>query len=469
MSKLAGLVVGIVLARLLGPSEFGTFAVAFVALMAVLSLNDLGVGLAIVRWPDDPRRLAPTVASVSVLSSAVLAVGLALAAGPFATAMGAPGAAPAVRLLAACVLVNGVVATAAALLQRDLRQDLRLVVDQVNLWLGAVVSLVLAAVGAGAMSLAVGRVSGAVVSGVLLLGFSPLPLRFGWDRALLRRLLRFGLPLAGASAVVFGIGFVDQVLVGHHLGPASLGAYVLAVNLAGWPVHLLSGPLRQVSPPLFARRRDDQPAVRAALGSVARALLALAVPCCVALAASAEQVVHLLYGAEWAAAATPLRWLALGALVRIVAELLYDYLVVVGRTSWLLAVQLAWLVALVPAVAVGLRLGGLAGAAASSALVGLVVVLPAYALALRAAGTPVRPLLGAAALPALAALGVVVAVRLPGVAGGPDLVVLAAAAVATALAWSLLLVRGHLRLPDDVRAPADAPRRGGPGRAEVAR
>ncbi|WP_447646070.1 oligosaccharide flippase family protein [Nocardioides zeae] len=82
LSKLAGLVVGIALARLLGPSEFGTYAVAFVALMVVLSLNDLGVSLAIVRWPDDPRRIAPTVASLSVLSSAMLALGLAAAAGP---------------------------------------------------------------------------------------------------------------------------------------------------------------------------------------------------------------------------------------------------------------------------------------------------------------------------------------------------------------------------------------------------
>ncbi|WP_447646069.1 oligosaccharide flippase family protein [Nocardioides zeae] len=382
--------------------------------------------------------------------------------------MGAPGAAPAVRLLALCVLVNGIVATAAALLQRDLRQDLRLVVDQVNLWLGAVVALVLAAVGTGATSLAVGRVTGAVVSGVLLLGFSPLPLRFGWDPALLRRLLRFGLPLAGASAVVVGIGFVDQLLVGHHVGPASLGAYVLAANLAGWPVHLLSGPLRQVTPPLFARRRHDPPAARAALGSVARALLALAVPCCVALAACAGPVVHLLYGEEWVAAAGPLRWLALGALVRIVAELLYDYLVVVGRTSWLLAVQVAWLVALAPAVAVGLRIDGISGAAAATAVVGLLVVLPSYALALRAVRTPVRPLLGAVVLPGAAGLAVVVAVRLPGVAGGPDLLVLGVAAAATALAWSLLVARGHLRMPAEVPPglppglpagmPAEAPR-----------
>src|SRR5260370_3607993 len=59
---------GIVLARLLGPHAFGTYAVAWVALLAVLSFNDLSVGLAIVRCPGDPAAIRPTAATISVVS-----------------------------------------------------------------------------------------------------------------------------------------------------------------------------------------------------------------------------------------------------------------------------------------------------------------------------------------------------------------------------------------------------------------
>src|ERR1039458_2807890 len=59
-ARLGTLAFGILLARLLGPHEFGTYAVAFVALLAVLSFNELGVSLAIVRWPGEPREIAPT-------------------------------------------------------------------------------------------------------------------------------------------------------------------------------------------------------------------------------------------------------------------------------------------------------------------------------------------------------------------------------------------------------------------------
>ena len=66
------LAIGIALARMLGPEEFGIFAIATVALMAVLSFNELGVSLAVIRWRDDPATIAPTINTVAVASSAVL-------------------------------------------------------------------------------------------------------------------------------------------------------------------------------------------------------------------------------------------------------------------------------------------------------------------------------------------------------------------------------------------------------------
>jgi len=129
--RLGTVVIGILLARLLGPEEFGTYAVAFVALIAILSFNELGVSLAIVRWRDEPAGIAPTVNTISGVSSAILTAVAWLAAPAFTAAMGDPDATGVVRLLSLCVLVNGLVATPAALLQRGFRQDQRLVIFEV--------------------------------------------------------------------------------------------------------------------------------------------------------------------------------------------------------------------------------------------------------------------------------------------------------------------------------------------------
>lgn len=389
LARFGTLAIGIVLARLLGPEEFGTFAVALVALMAVLAFNELGVSLAIVRWESDPAEIAPTVATISTVASVVVTLGAMAAAPSFAGAMGAPEAAPLVRLLALCVVINGLVATPAALMQRAFRQDQRMVVDQVNVWLGAGVSLAMAVAGQGAESLVVGRLVGAVVSGLLFLRFSPLPLRFGFDRRCASRLLGFGLPLAGASVVVFLVGFLDQVVVGSVLGPVQLGYYVLAVNLASWPVMLFSQPLRSVAPALFARMQHDPDELRGAFGRVLRPVAVVGLPLCVVMAVTAPELVRLVYGEAWAGAAPALRWLAVLAGLRIFFELGYDYLVVRERSQALLHVQLVWLVLLVPAVWWGTTRYGVAGAAVSLLLTAAVASVPMYVAELARVG--VRP------------------------------------------------------------------------------
>jgi O-antigen/teichoic acid export membrane protein len=152
--------IGVVLARLLGPKAFGTYAVALVALLAVLSFNELGVSLAIVRWPGDPREIAPTVATIACVSSVLLYIGFFVGAPAFAHALGAPAATPVIRVLATSILTNCIVSVPAAMLQRSFRQDRKMIADQVHSWSGAFVSIGLASLGLGAMSLAIGSVVG---------------------------------------------------------------------------------------------------------------------------------------------------------------------------------------------------------------------------------------------------------------------------------------------------------------------
>jgi O-antigen/teichoic acid export membrane protein len=439
--RLGTLVIGVALARILGPAEFGTYAVAFVALMAMLSFNELGVSLAIVRWRQDPAEIAPTVNALSVASSAVVTVAAVLAAPRFAAAMGDGSATGCVQVLSLCVLVNGVVATPAALLQREFRQDTRMVVDQVNTWLGAVVSVALALAGAGAVSLVAGRLLGAVVSGLLLLHYSPLPYRLRLDWRFVRPLLVFGLPLAASSVVVFLVGFLDQLFVGHLLGPVLLGSYVLAFNLSSWPVSVFSQPLRSVAPALFSRLQHEPLRMREDFLRVLRLLAVVALPLCAVLAVSAPELVQLVYGEAWAPAAEVLRLLAVLAALRILSELAYDFLVVLGRSQAILLSQVACIAALVPALWWSTSSFGTQGAAGALVAVALAVSAPLYLVQLRQSGLAPRRVL-AAALP-----GVLLAV----LAGGGSALLLDAVSpglpgvLASGTAASLLVGAGAWR------------------------
>jgi PST family polysaccharide transporter len=398
--------IGIALARLLGPSQFGAYAVALIALTAVLSFNELGVSLAIVRWPGDPARIAPTVTTIAVLTSTLIAAITIAVAGPFASAMGEPSAAPVVRVLGLTVIISGIVATPAALMERQFMQGKRMLVDQVTVWVGALTSIGLAVAGSGAMSLAIGRMAGAGIGALLFMRFSPGRFRFGVDRSQVMPLLGFGLPLAGASIVVFIIGFADQIVVGKMLGATALGFYVLAFNLSQWPIAVFSQPLRNVAPATFSRLQHEPEAMRSAFRGLVGLLAAVAFPVCLLLSGAAVPIVETVYGQVWEPAAAVLLWLGLLAAFKILYELAYDYLVVIGASRAILVLQIVTLASLIPAVIVGVLAGGIAGAAAAQVAVAAGVMLPLYVVLFARVGLHPRRLLGRIWLPLVSGLAV---------------------------------------------------------------
>ena len=412
LSRLGTVGIGIVLARMLGPHAFGTYAVAWVALLAVLSLNDMSVSLAIVRWPGDPSEITPTVTTIAVTGSAAMYAVCFFGAPGYASAMGAPAAAGVIRVLALSVVLDGLVCAPVGLLDRSFRQDRRMIADQVNSWLGAVVSIGLAWAGLGAMSLAVGRITGAVAGAVLYIAFSPEPLRFGFDPASARALLRYGTPLAGSTVVAFAVTNVDQLVVGRVLGATALGFYALALNLATWPITMFSLPVRNVAPAAFARLQHDHEAMRTAFLSSSALLCAVALPVCLVIGGSATPLIRFAYGARWLPASRVLLWLSLLAALTIFFQLAYDYFVVLARARVVFTVQLGWLLVLIPALIAGARLGGIVGVGVAGAAVAGGVILPWYLHELRGAGIRRRvlgsrlrlPLAGAAAA-GLAAAG----------------------------------------------------------------
>ena len=107
------------------------------------------------------------------------------------------------------------------------------------------------------------------------------------NRDQVRPLLKFGLPLAGASIVVFAIGFADQIVVGKMLGPTMLGFYVLAFNLSQWPIMVFSQPLRNVAPATFSRLQHEPEAMRSAFRGLIGLLAAVAFPVCLLLSGAA--------------------------------------------------------------------------------------------------------------------------------------------------------------------------------------
>ncbi len=404
-SKVGSFAMGLVLARLLSPADFGTFAIALAATAILMRINDVGLIAATVQWRGKLEDMAPTAAGMAAVFGVVLYGLFWWGAPAFASASGNPDAAPVVRLLALVIVIDGVTAVRSGALMRRFQQNKLTVANAAGLVVNAIVSISLAVSGAGAFSFAWGQLGGAFVTGILVFVFGRVPVRVGFDREVARKLMRFGVPLAASLFVEAILLNVQFAVVGKIAGSVALGFFLLAYNVASWAQTTLGMAIRYVSVAGFSRlsERDDD-ALAAGVQRSMPLLVTVVAPIVALTSVLSGPLVGLLYGSRWSAAAPVLQVLVFLTLVRMVTGLAGDVLMGAGATWSTLWVNAGWAIALIPTLWWATEMSGIEGAAWAQSGVGLLVAIPLSAYALHRIGIALTPIGPPLVRPVLAAL-----------------------------------------------------------------
>ncbi len=404
VTKFGSFGMGLVLARLLAPADFGVYAVALAALNFVMHVNDVGLIAATVQWRGKLEEMAPTAATLAVAFSVAVYGVFWLAAPSVAGLAGVPQATGVLRLLTVIILIDGLTAVRSAALMRTFRQDKLIAANLAGLAVNALVAISLAARGGGPFSFAGGQVAGAVVTGVLVFVVAKIPVKVGIDPAIARKLMRYGVPLAASLGIEAILMNADYIIIGRVLhNVALLGFYLLAFNISTWALSVISSAVRYVSVAGFSRLSElDKERLSAGVQRSVPLLFTGLVPIAVLTAALAEPLVSVLYGGAWAPAAPVLRFLMILTVVRVMTSFALDILMGAGATRSTLWLNLGWAVALIPALIIGTYLDAIRGAAVAHAIVGSLVAVPVTLVALHRAGVRLAPIVPTLARPLLA-------------------------------------------------------------------
>jgi lipopolysaccharide exporter len=403
--RLSGIGVTAIVARILSPHDFGVFAVATTVFTIVWALGEFGVSSCLVRADLNVDALAPTLWSVSLISTLVMAGVLVKFAGPIAASLGSADAARPVQVMGIVVVIQGISAVPTAQCTRDFKQQKLFLANALSFLPSMVVLVFLAKHGSGAMAFAWSRVTGQSIALAVILFSAPKLHLPRITRSALGILYRFGLPLAVANFVGYILQNVDYVLIGHFIGPVLLGTYVLAFNAASWSTTLLGSVLSGVSMPAFSRVKHDAVKLEGAMADALLSVVLFAAPMCTLGMVLAHPLVLTVYGGHWVRAATILPILSCYGLISIVGVLFANMLAALGRSKFVLAVQLIWLAGLLPAMVIGVHEDGIVGAAIAHIVIIGPIVLPCYLFALkRATGIRAGLLARAACAPLAAAV-----------------------------------------------------------------
>jgi len=352
IQQMLSVVATMILARLLTPADFGLVTASITVVALVQLVLALGWGAAIVRRPEiDDVYLSSVFWVVTAMGTALAAV-IALGAPILANLVGISGAAPYLMVLGLSCIPGAALVVPHSILQRRFQLRAIQVANIASLVVYVAVQVTLAVLGAGAWAVIVGMVAQSFVQlGVMAVGARWLP-----RPVFRRRSFSDDLGLAGGllvnNGITYGVRNADYVVIGHVLGAATLGAYYVAYVLPQILRLRATWAAGSVLFPFLARSQSDPRRTQQAYDHTHMLLAWIGFPTMVGLAVLAEPVVQVFFGPQWAAAVTPLRWLALVGLLEFVTYGPPMVAAAHGRVRPLLVTNLVRVFLLVTGVAV---------------------------------------------------------------------------------------------------------------------
>ena len=374
----------VVLARLLSPADFGLMALASAVTGIMLILGDIGLGKALIHFPDQPGEIRASLYWANlILSVVVAAVGIVLA--PVLADLFSQQLAPVLQCTALALPISAFGQQARALAEKQLR-FLDLAINEVSsALLGTLLACVAAVNGSGVFALVIGMLT--TVSCNALLARLRLHLhegpRFRMQYREIRSFAKYGVVLVGDTLITALNRNADILIGGAFAQPSALGFYSVPRDLS-LKVALVVNPIAsRVGFPIMSLIREDRERLARIYAMAASLTGAINFPIYICLGIFAPQFVELLYGPAWAPAGTYLRILAAWGLMRSISNPVGSLLFATGKGRRALIWNLVAMAAFLPALWYGTMKWGLEGLAFTMLFLQSVIFLPGWLFLIR--------------------------------------------------------------------------------------
>jgi len=349
--------VGILLARLLFPEQFGLIGMLWVFIAVAQSLTDSGYGLALIQKQDVTRT---DISSVFYFNIAVglLAIGMMYLVAPWIAAFyNQPVLTSLTRAMSLIILINSFGIVHSNLLHKQMNFKSLTKVSMSEVILSGMIGVAMAVAGFGVWSLVAQQVSGAF--------FRTLSLWFmsSWRPALIFK-LRSLKQMFGFGSRMLASGLIDQIfsniyllVIGKLFSAADLGYFTRARSVQELPSNMVSGVVARVTFPLFSMLQNDSALLKRGMKKALKLLVMINVPMMIGLAAVSRPLILVLLTEKWAECIPYLELLCLYGLLHAMILINHNLLLALGRPELYLRLEIAKKALVVISIAITWRWG----------------------------------------------------------------------------------------------------------------
>jgi PST family polysaccharide transporter len=323
--SILSLLIGVVLARLLGPKPFGLVAIAVLIIGFGNILSDFGFGNAVIQRATLSNEDIRFVFTFQMLLGIGFAIACYISAAFIGGLFHSEAVVPVIRALSLMFPLQALGQTAMSLLRRQLRYRVIQLTQISSYMVNVFLAIPLAVLGYGVWALVIAQLLSVLLSSVIVYSITRHSLvpcfRINWS------ICKFGLKVVGTNVANWSIGNLDNAFVGRAFGVVPLGLYSRAFQLTNSPIIAVVTALQSVLFSAYSRANDRVETIKRVYLSTVTVVAVTLLPMFAAGAAASYTIIIVLYGKAWLAAVPLFVPLAL-------AMPLYALLALVGPVLW---------------------------------------------------------------------------------------------------------------------------------------
>ena len=352
-----GFVIGVILARLLSPSDYGLLAMIAVFNAIAFSFLDSGFSSALVRKPDLTEDDNTTAFFFNLAAGCVL-FGIIWLIAPWVSVFyDTPILTPLLRAEGSLLIVSAFKIVQNTQLTRALNFKAKMIIRVVASVFGGVAGIIAAYSGLGVWALVTMHVTDAVVSLILLWIISPWRPRGKWSRKSFNYLWGFGSKLLASGLLDTVYSNIYPIVIGKFYSVADLGQYSRAKQYADLPSHSLTGVIQQVTFPVLSHIQEDDQRLGNNYRRMLRFTVFIVFPIIIGMAVLASPLVIALVTDKWEQCVPYLQIICLASMWYPVHAINLNLLQVKGRSDLFLRLEIIKMVLITAVVFVCVPFG----------------------------------------------------------------------------------------------------------------
>ena len=333
-------VVGIILARLLQPAEYGLLGMVTVFTAIATVFTDSGFGQAMVRKTDLTEEDKLTAFWFSCGMGILVYIALFISA-PWVSAFYKESQLTDIlRITSIPILFSGLITIPNMIFTREINFKVTTKISFSRAILSGVIGIYMAIKGYGVWALIVqGLVSYAI--GVIMFNYyCRWKIKFIFKKNSFHYLWGFGSKMLASNLINTAYSNLYQIIIGKFYSSTDLGQYQRGQSYSGLFSNTLTQVVQRVSFPTLSKMQDDTERLKYGYRKIIKMSMLVSCLGSMALAAMAKPLIVILIGEKWLPAAEYLQIICLGALLYPVHAINLNVLTVMGRSDLFLKLEI---------------------------------------------------------------------------------------------------------------------------------